>query len=129
MRCSELITAFITGGIGYVAIELVYRGRSDFSMAPADGICFMLLHALFVLRPMPLAAKCIAGAVSIMAVEFLSGWVVNIRLGRSVWDYSNMRFNLYGQICLRYSCFWGLLTVPVSLLSKLLHQAARHFSL
>lgn len=129
MRCSELITAFITGGIGYVAIELVYRGRSDFSMAPADGICFMLLHALFVLRPMPLAAKCIAGAVSITAVEFLFGWVVNIRLGRSVWDYSNMKFNLYGQICLRYSCFWGLLTVPVSLLSKLLHQAARHFSL
>lgn len=27
----------------------------------------MLLHALFVLRPMPLAAKCIAGAVLITA--------------------------------------------------------------
>lgn len=53
-------------------------------MAPAGGICFMLLHALFVLRPMPLAAKCIAGAVLITAVEFLFGWVVNIRLGRSV---------------------------------------------
>ena len=98
-------------------------------MAPAGGICFMLLHALFVLRPMPLAAECIAGAVLITAVEFLFGWVVNIRLGRSVWDYSNMKFNLYGQIGLRYSCLWGLLTVPVSLLSKLLHQAARHFSL
>lgn len=59
-------------------------------MAPADGICFML-HALFVSRPMPLAAKCIAGAVLITAVEFLFGWVVNIRLGRSVWDYSNMK--------------------------------------
>lgn len=98
-------------------------------MAPAGGICFMLLHALFVLRPMPLAAKCIAGTVLVTAVEFLFGWVVNIRLGRSVWDYSNMKLNLYGQICLRYSCLWGLLTVPVSLLSKLLHQAARHFSL
>lgn len=66
----------------------------------------MLLHALFVLRPMPLAAKCIAGAVLITAVEFLFGWVVNIRLGRSAWDYSNMKLNLYGQICLRYSCFF-----------------------
>lgn len=89
----------------------------------------MLLHALFVLRPMQLAAKCIADTVLITAVEFLFGWVVNIRLGRSVWDYSNMKLNLYGQICLRYSCFWGLLTEPVSLLSKLLYQAALHFSL
>ncbi len=66
-------------------------------MAPAGGICFMLLHALFVLCPMPLAAKCIAGTVLMTAVEFLFGWVVNIRLGRSVWDYSNMKLNLYGQ--------------------------------
>lgn len=30
MRCSELITAFIAGGIGYVAIELIYRGSRIF---------------------------------------------------------------------------------------------------
>lgn len=66
-------------------------------MAPASGICFMLLHALFVLRPMPLAAKYIAGTVLATAVELLFGWVVNIRLGRSVWDYSNMKLNLTGK--------------------------------
>lgn len=47
--------------------------QTDFSMAPAGGICFMLLHALFVLRPMPLAAKCIAGTVLVTALEFCSG--------------------------------------------------------
>lgn len=123
MDVMELIAAFLLGGVLYVIIELVYRARSDVSMALAGGISFMLLHALFVRFPMPLLLKSILGALIITSVEFIAGYVVNIRLKRNVWDYSNERYNLYGQICLRFSFAWAALTVPAAGVSYILHMA------
>lgn len=122
MNAMEVIIAFLLGGVLYVIIELLYRGRSDVSMAFAGGFSFLLLHALFVRRPMPLLLKCIVGALIITSVEFIAGYIVNIRMKRNVWDYSNEKFNLYGQICLRFSCAWAALTVPAAGVSYILHM-------
>ena len=43
--------------------------------------------------------------------------LVNRRLKLGVWDYSNRRFNIKGQICPLYSALWALLCLPVSALS------------
>lgn len=43
-------------------------------------------------------------------VEFITGLVVNIWLGLGVWDYSNMPFNLLGQICLPFAFAWVALS-------------------
>lgn len=117
----EVLFAFISGGMLYTLIELIYRGRTHISMGFAGAICFTILHALFVLRQMPLLLGCIVGAIIITAVEFLFGFIVNMRLHLNVWDYSKKPLNLYGQICLGYSIAWGLLTIPAAFLSKSIH--------
>ena len=52
---------FLVGGFGYVALELLWRGRSHASMFLAGGICFLLLGGLNRVRPrlpLPLREAC-----------------------------------------------------------------------
>ncbi len=86
----------------------------------AGGTAFLMLHALFSLYTLPFFIKPLIGAVLITAVEFILGYVVNIKMKRGVWDYSNARFNLYGQICLKFSLLWAVLTLPVLFFSHML---------
>lgn len=116
----EILAAFFLGGALYVIIERLYRKRSHSSMFLAGGAAFLLLHALFTRYTLPFLIKLILGAVLITAVEFIVGYIVNIKMKRGVWDYSSARFNLYGQICLKFSLLWAVLTLPVMILSQML---------
>ena len=37
-------------------------------------------------------------------------YVVNIGLGWNVWDYSNLPFNIYGQVCVWFIFLWFILS-------------------
>lgn len=111
------VALFIAGGAIYVMLELLWRGRSHVSMAIAGGVSLVLLYGVFTRFPaMPLLPRCVLGACIITAVEFITGAIVNVRMRLAVWDYSMLPYNLYGQICLRYSLLWMLLCVPASVL-------------
>lgn len=51
----------------------------------------------------------IATVISTIA-EFLTGCIVNLWLKWDIWDYSNVPFNLLGQICLPYTVLWIFLS-------------------
>lgn len=111
------VVLFLLGGVVYVLLELFWRGRSHISMAIAGGVSLVLLYGVFTHYPeLPLIVKCVLGACIITAVEFIAGALVNVRMRLAVWDYSRLPYNLYGQICLRYSALWLLLCVPASVL-------------
>lgn len=99
---------FAAGGLSYVGLELLWRGRSHSSMFLAGGSCFLLLGTLDRARRLPLSVRITAGAGIITAVELLTGFVVNRDF--AVWDYRDMPLNYRGQICLPYSLLW----IPVS---------------
>ena len=103
---------FLIGGSLYVMIELLYRGRSHWTMFLLGGICFLALgHINYYLSwDTPLLLQMLIGAVLITVLELLTGWIVNICLGWNVWDYSRMRFNFYGQISLISSIGWYFLS-------------------
>lgn len=48
---------------------------------------------------------------TVTAIEFLSGYILNIVLGLGIWDYSNMPFNIIGQICLPFTVAWYILSL------------------
>ena len=100
---------FFLGGIGYIGLELLWRGRSHLVMGVAGGLCTVLLFALYSKLALSPTAAFFFGALIISAVEFLFGFVCNIKLQMNIWDYSRFRYNLYGQVCLGYSALWGLL--------------------
>ena len=54
--------------------------------------------------------------VIITGVEFVTGLIVNVWLGLKVWDYSNLPYNVLGQICLLYVFIWFFLS-PLAIIS------------
>lgn len=105
---------FLFGGVGYGLIELIWRGRTHPSMVLTGGACFSIIYGMNKwLRKRPLFVRCALSAAAITAVEFSVGLVVNRLLGLGVWDYSNQKFNLLGQICPLYTFFWFLLCIPL----------------
>lgn len=100
------------GGLIYVLIELMWRGYSHWSMFLLGGICFIALGLINEVIPweMPLTAQMLIGCVIITALEFITGCIVNLWLGWNVWDYSDLPYNLLGQISVVSSVGWYFLS-------------------
>ena len=111
---------FSFGGTGYCLIELMWRGRTHWSMYLAGGLCFYLIERLnrTALSEKTIWAKCTAGAAVITSIEFVVGCIVNLWLGLGVWDYTKLPLNLFGQVSLVYTTLWYVLSAPLSVISK-----------
>ena len=106
MKFGRYPLLFCTGGLGYMGLELVWRGWTHGTMFFAGGTSFLLLGQL---KNQPPWIKALAGAGIITAIELTTGLLVNRHY--RIWDYRNAPFNFLGQICLPYSLLW----VPVAL--------------
>ena len=100
------------GGLIYVFIELMWRGYSHWSMFLLGGICFIALGLINEVIPweMPLTAQMFIGCIIITSLEFITGCIVNLWLGWDVWDYSDLPYNLLGQISAMSSVGWYFLS-------------------
>lgn len=122
----KALVMFGVCGSLYVLLELWFRGRSHISMFFAGGLsatCIFCCCGYGKLKNMWLPLKCIFGSMVITLVELATGAVVNLWLRLQVWDYSEMPFNLWGQICLPFSAAWFFLTLPILGFGKLLHPS------
>ncbi len=118
----EQAVIFIFGAINYMAIEILWRGHTHWTMGIAGGLCAMLIYVFNIeFNDMSLIYKCFYGAVIITSVELVTGLIVNMTLHWNVWDYSEYRFNFLGQICPLYFALWFLLCIPVVKLFDYLH--------
>lgn len=122
MSAFETMFAGALGAVLYGAIELLWRGRTHWTMLIAGGIGFSVMYLISTRSNWTLPHKWICSAAVITILEFLVGAVVNILLGWNVWDYSDQPFNLYGQICLLYSVLWLLIAIPGTALCNLIKQ-------
>lgn len=115
----ENFIIFNLSGFCYICIEMAWRGYSNWTMFFTGGICFLILvKFLQIIENRSLLEKCVFSALIITTVEFLVGCIVNILFKMNVWDYSNMHFNVLGQVCLLYSVLWGILSIPIVYLIK-----------
>ena len=103
---------FLVGGFIYAGIEIGMRGFTHWSMFIVGGLCFVIIGLLneWYTWDIPLLLQMFYGAFVITALELISGYILNIKLGWNIWDYSDRPFNFYGQICLLNSCLWFLLS-------------------
>lgn len=103
---------FLFGGTIYCLIELLFRSHTHPSMYILGGICFIIcgLYNEILSWDTPLILQMFLSATSITILEFITGVIVNIILKLNVWDYSNMPFNLFGQICLPFYFAWFFLS-------------------
>jgi uncharacterized membrane protein len=99
-------------GIIYVGLEILYRGYSSYWMILVGGLCSFLVgrlneKPLFFERKM--WQQCLTGTVITIGIEFISGIILNVWLGLNIWDYSDMKYNLYGVICPQFGLLWFVL--------------------
>lgn len=87
-------------------------------MTIVGGVCFLLIGHLNERYPweMALASQMLISTAIVTMVELAAGLVLNVGMGLGVWDYSGMPYNLWGQVCLAFSCAWFLLSLPAILL-------------
>ena len=107
---------FLLGAGGYAMVEVLWRGYTHWTMALTGGAVLVGLHRLrgHVRDEKPLA-RCLCGAACITAAEYVVGCTVNRTYHMDVWDYSNEKGNVHGQICPKYAALWTLLAAPIML--------------
>lgn len=112
------LVIFLAGGFIYGAVEILYRGHTHPSMFITGGLCLVWVGGLnsFFKKDIPVIWQMIAGALIITGAEFVCGVIVNLGFGMQVWDYSDLPFNIMGQICLLFLCIWFLFSLPAILI-------------
>ena len=106
------IIMFLFGSFGYGLIEIIWRGRTHFSMLLAGGICFCgFAYLAEKLERFNLFFKGVIGSSFVTLIELVFGIFFNLILKQNVWNYSARPFNFKGQICLLYSLYWVVLSI------------------
>ncbi len=129
-QMKKWIWLFIAGFISYISIEVLFTGvlggmvgfknkvyftlagYSSFWMGIVGGFLLIGLGAMNGIKwikKQSLFIQSLMGAVLILIAEFVSGCILNLWLGLSVWDYSHIPLNLFGQINFIYGIFWFFL--------------------
>ena len=103
----------IIGGAVYVLLEMLWRGYSHWTMFLLGAVCFILIGLVNEVFEWdtPLILQMFCGCAIITALEFITGCIVNLWLGWDVWDYSQYKFNILGQISLHSSVGWYFLSL------------------
>ena len=125
-KLREYAGLFVAGAVGYSLLEILWRGYTHWTMGVTGGLCLSTLYRLSgAVKDWGTGARCALGSAVITGYELAVGWLVNLKLGWRVWDYSALPFHFRGQICLLYSTIWFLLSMPIFGLCYLLRQHHR----
>ncbi len=125
-KTKQYFIVFFFGGLLYGLMELSFRGRTHWTMVLTGGAAFLIIYIInteyvflnFFLR-------CALGCVVITVLEFGVGMIVNVIFKLDVWDYSQMRFNILGQICPSFTALWFLLNIPAVFLCREINRSFR----
>mgnify|MGYP002769604597 CR=1 FL=1 len=105
---------FIIFSLSYYLLEILWRGYSHWTMMILGGICGLLIGLINEITPtMKVWQQMLLGSIIVTILEFIGGCILNIWLGLGIWNYSNMPFNILGQVCLVYTILWFLLSYVV----------------
>lgn len=90
-----------------------HGGVQSFTMGILGGITILMVSAINKKLPwtLPIWLQSIIGSLGILAMEFVSGLLlnkwINPMLGRPlIWDYSNIKGNIFGIICPQFFVAW-----------------------
>ena len=120
----KLLFLLVSGGLMYNVLELAFRGWTHWTMFLLGGLCFICIGAINEIIPweMPLWQQVLIGAGIITGLEFATGCIINVWLGWTIWDYSQMPGNIMGQVCPQFFILW----LPVALVGIVMDDCLRY---
>lgn len=122
IKMMRLLILWFIGGLLYELCEILFRGYSHWTMFIIGGFCFLCIGGINEIIPwnMSILLQGLIGSIVVTLIEFLSGIILNIWMGWNIWDYSNLPFNLLGQICLLFSIVWFFVSLAAIILDDYL---------
>ena len=112
----KILAIWFLFGMCYFTLEGIYRipsgGYANIAMLAVGGLCGLLVGSVNQVPKfynMTVWKQAVIGTVLTLVVEYVSGYVLNVKMGLGIWDYSDMYFNVNGQICLEFAFIWFLL--------------------
>lgn len=123
-KLSEYLFLWTLGGCIYYGFEILFRGFSHWTMFVLGGIClvFFAVQGKMMHWEEPLWRQVLRCVIFVTGMEFITGIIVNKWLHMNVWDYSNLPFQIFGQVCLQFAViFSGLCAVGILLSGYLLY--------
>lgn len=112
----KILAVWFLMGMVYFVIEGLWRipqgGYANISMLFVGGLCGLLIGSINQIPRfynMSVWKQAVIGTGIVLAVEYVSGYILNIKMGLDIWDYSDMYFNINGQVCLEFGVLWFLL--------------------
>lgn len=118
----ENIFVWEIGAVLYGFIEILWRGYTHWSMVITGGLCLLVIYKVAALN-LSVILKAFICMLSVTIIELFVGIIINVIFELDVWDYSDLPFNFMGQICLRYSLFWLLLSIPAIFLCQKIRKS------
>ena len=115
---------FAVGAAVYMTIEILYRGFTHWTMGVLGGISLILIGIIDELttEDLPLMVQAPLASIIITLLEYYAGCILNLRLGMDIWDYSELPFNVDGQICLYFSLAWMVLGMVAVVIDNLVRH-------
>lgn len=95
--------------------RFVNRGYNNGPVCPIYGLGIAFIHTVLSYCDHNFWLLIAVAFVLPTVLEFLTGFFMNALFHTKWWDYSDMKFNLGGYICLRFSLIWGVLGVLIAL--------------
>lgn len=122
-RIKKYPLLFLIGAVGYGSIEMIWRGYTHWSMMIAGGLCFILFSIVSErMSGHHILLQATICALGVTAIEFVFGLVFNLWLRMEVWDYSNMPFNILGQICPLFTLMWAGIAIAFLPLADIINE-------
>ena len=88
----------------------VPRGFLYGPVCPIYGVGFLLMILFFAPFKDNLVVFYFVAVFVMTAWEYFVGWFLETTTHIKYWDYSHIRFNIKGRVCLPVSLFWGIMS-------------------
>lgn len=95
--------------------RFVNRGFINGPLCPIYGFGAALFALFLPELTQNLFFLFLGGTVLATVLEYMTGLLMEKIFHKKLWDYSHIRFNLDGYVCLRYSLIWGVFSVLIML--------------
>ena len=83
------------------------------------GACVLTIYYINQeLANRSLLLRAALGTLVILTFEFFVGLIVNVWFGWGIWDYSDVKWNLMGQICPLFGGAWFFLSLILCWLTE-----------
>ncbi|GAA0123194.1 putative ABC transporter permease [Clostridium faecium] len=97
----------------YSSKKFVNRGFLHGPICPIYGSCGALMAWFLtpiVNNPVYLF---LGGFILATTIEYITGYLLEKLFGTRWWDYTDDKFNIKGYVCLRFSIYWGIISIFV----------------